>query len=47
MESGDLMFCFIYATSVMAINLSRPPATEYVLRFNATNEFAIGSRWRP
>jgi hypothetical protein len=47
MESGDVMFCFIYATSVMAINLSRPPATEYILRFNVANEFAVSSRWRP
>lgn len=47
MDSGDVMFCFILATSIMAINLSRPPATEYILGFNARNEFALGSRWRP
>jgi HNH endonuclease len=46
MDGGDVMFCFIFATTIMAINLSRPAATEYILKFNARNEFAINSRWR-
>jgi hypothetical protein len=45
MDSGDVMFNFIYATSMMAVNLSRPPATEYILGFNARNSFALRSRW--
>lgn len=45
MDSGDVMFCFIYVTSLIAVNLSRPPATEYVLGFNMRNEFTVRSRW--
>jgi len=45
MESGDVMFQFIYGTTVFAINLSRPPATEYIVGFNLINSFALRSRW--
>lgn len=45
MDSGDVMFTFIYATSIMAVNLTRPPATEYILGFNALNSFTLRSRW--
>jgi hypothetical protein len=45
MASGDVMFSFIYATSVFAINLSRPPCLEYIMGFNDCNSFTIESRW--
>ena len=45
MPSGDLMFSFIYATSVFAVNLSRPPTLEYIMGFNDCNEFSLDTRW--
>ena len=45
MESGDVMFNFIYETMIFAVNLSRPPACEYILGFNLRNDFSIHSRW--
>lgn len=45
MASGDIMLCFIYGQHVLACNLSRPPATEYILGFNVHNPFTLRSRW--
>jgi hypothetical protein len=45
MASGDIMFSFVYATSVFAVYLSRPPSIEYIMGFNNCNSFAIRSRW--
>jgi len=45
MASGDVMFGFMYATSVFAVNLSRPPSLEYIMGFNDCNSFTISSRW--
>ena len=46
MASGDIVFFFMYATGIFAINLSRPPALEYILGFNELNNFPIVSRWQ-
>lgn len=43
MDSGDLMFNFIYETACFAVNLSRPPSTEYILGFNVRKRFALHS----
>lgn len=45
MESGDVMFNFIFETMMFAANLSRPPSLEYILGFNKLNPFCIESRW--
>lgn len=45
MVSGDVIFSFMYAQLVLAVNLSRPPTLEYVLGFNESNNFALSSRW--
>ena len=46
MASGDMMFSFVFATSVFAINLSRQSALEYILGFNNGNSFNLTSRWQ-
>jgi len=46
MASGDVVLCFAFVNHVFACNLSRPTLTEYLLGFNAKNEFALQSRWR-
>jgi len=45
MASGDVQFSFVYATSVFAVNLSRPSALEYIMGFNDRNSFTLDSRW--
>ena len=46
MESGDVIFSFMYGTFCFAVNLSRLPILEYILGFNARNTFALDSRWK-
>jgi hypothetical protein len=46
MQSGDVVFCFRYATSCFAINLSRPSIFEYLLEFNKINSFPLQSRFQ-
>jgi len=43
MASGDVVLCFIFVNHVFACNLSREPLTEYLLGFNAKNEFSLQS----
>jgi hypothetical protein len=45
MESGDVMFSFIYETMIFAVNLSKPSALEYILGFNLRNVYSVHSRW--
>lgn len=45
MATGDIVLCFIYGQNVLACNLSRPPASEYILGFNMRNAFSVRSRW--
>jgi hypothetical protein len=45
MASGDVLFNFVYATSVFAVNLSRTSALEYIMGFNDRNSFTLDSRW--
>jgi hypothetical protein len=47
MGSGDRILCFGFMTHVYACNLSRPFLLEYLLGFNARNEFVLQSRWPP
>lgn len=46
MESGDVIFSFVFGVCVFAINLSRPTLTEYILRFNDLNGFKLKSRFQ-
>jgi hypothetical protein len=45
MPRGDVVLSFVFVNHVFACNLSRPPLTEYLLGFNANNEFSLTSRW--
>lgn len=41
MQSGDVVFCFIYRTHIFACNLSGPSLQEYCIGFNLRNEFQM------
>lgn len=45
MDSGDVIFCFVFSTMVFAVNLSKYSSLEYINSFNQMNEFEIQSRW--
>jgi len=46
LHSGDVIFQFMYSTMLFGVNLSRPPALEYIMGFNERNSFALESRWK-
>lgn len=41
MQSGDVIFCFVYRTHVFGVNLIQPSIQEYVEGFNPLNEFRL------
>lgn len=45
MDSGDVMFTFMFDVFYFAVNLSRPSALEYIIGFNKRNSFSLKSRW--
>jgi len=45
MDSGDVMFSFLFATMAFVVNLSSFSSENYILGFNQMNEFKIESRW--
>ena len=46
MHDGDVHFNFMYERSYFCVNLSGPSVTEYIIRFNTMNSFAVASRWK-
>lgn len=46
LQSGDVCFFFMYRTMMFAVNLSRPPALEYIMGFNERNPMTMESRWK-
>jgi hypothetical protein len=45
MASGDVVLSFTFVNHIFVCNLSRPHLTEYLLGFNAINEFSLKNRW--
>lgn len=46
LHSGDVIFQFMYSQALYGVNLSRPPALEYIMGFNERNSFVLESRWK-